>query len=159
MQAFRMSYKNNHPLFGVKSLLVVMVICTSRQCEQQDLCRAQKLQRWPQRRVSGQCWLLFDFSAADGDGLSHMAQWRKRQLCWGTQDVHNDNEGWVELVCLSAQFIWFYVRFFLCLCTSLFLIFVNSDYFSLLISRHLNTTFSGFNSCFKWKWCPGAQKI
>ncbi|XP_063338504.1 serine-rich coiled-coil domain-containing protein 2-like isoform X3 [Pelmatolapia mariae] len=30
---------------------------------------------------------------SDGDGLSHMAQWRKRQLCWGTQDVHNDNEG------------------------------------------------------------------
>ncbi|XP_030611244.1 serine-rich coiled-coil domain-containing protein 2-like [Archocentrus centrarchus] len=29
---------------------------------------------------------------SDGDGLSHMAQWRKRQLCWGTQDVHNDNE-------------------------------------------------------------------
>ncbi|XP_026170920.1 serine-rich coiled-coil domain-containing protein 2 isoform X2 [Mastacembelus armatus] len=29
---------------------------------------------------------------SDGEGLSHMAQWRKRQLCWGMQDVHNDNE-------------------------------------------------------------------
>ncbi|XP_056221666.1 serine-rich coiled-coil domain-containing protein 2 isoform X2 [Seriola aureovittata] len=29
---------------------------------------------------------------SDGDGMSHMAQWRMRQLCWGTQDVHNDNE-------------------------------------------------------------------
>ncbi|XP_051272915.1 serine-rich coiled-coil domain-containing protein 2 isoform X3 [Dicentrarchus labrax] len=29
---------------------------------------------------------------SDGDGISHMAQWRMRQLCWGTQDVHNDNE-------------------------------------------------------------------
>lgn len=29
---------------------------------------------------------------SDGDGLTHMAQWRMRQLCWGTQDVHNDNE-------------------------------------------------------------------
>uniref|UniRef100_UPI003AAF072A serine-rich coiled-coil domain-containing protein 2-like n=1 Tax=Centroberyx gerrardi TaxID=166262 RepID=UPI003AAF072A len=28
---------------------------------------------------------------SDGDGMSHMAQWRRRQLCWGTQDVHNDN--------------------------------------------------------------------
>ncbi|XP_037836784.1 serine-rich coiled-coil domain-containing protein 2 isoform X1 [Kryptolebias marmoratus] len=30
---------------------------------------------------------------SDGDGLSHMAQWRKRQLCWETQDLSNDNEG------------------------------------------------------------------
>ncbi|CAJ1081374.1 serine-rich coiled-coil domain-containing protein 2-like isoform X2 [Xyrichtys novacula] len=29
---------------------------------------------------------------SDGDGISHMAEWRRRQLCWGTQDVHNDNE-------------------------------------------------------------------
>uniref|UniRef100_UPI0037E73ECA serine-rich coiled-coil domain-containing protein 2-like n=1 Tax=Semicossyphus pulcher TaxID=241346 RepID=UPI0037E73ECA len=29
---------------------------------------------------------------SDGDGISHMAQWRRRQLCWGTQDIHNDNE-------------------------------------------------------------------
>ncbi|XP_028285928.1 serine-rich coiled-coil domain-containing protein 2-like isoform X2 [Parambassis ranga] len=29
---------------------------------------------------------------SDVDGLPHMAQWRRRQLCWGTQDVHNDNE-------------------------------------------------------------------
>nr|XP_046232761.1 serine-rich coiled-coil domain-containing protein 2-like isoform X2 [Scatophagus argus] len=29
---------------------------------------------------------------SEGAGISHMAQWRKRQLCWGTQDVHNDNE-------------------------------------------------------------------
>ncbi|XP_074475508.1 uncharacterized protein LOC141758220 isoform X2 [Sebastes fasciatus] len=29
---------------------------------------------------------------SDGDGIAHMAQWRMRQLCWGTQDVHNDNE-------------------------------------------------------------------
>ncbi|KAM6896904.1 serine-rich coiled-coil domain-containing protein 2-like [Xenentodon cancila] len=29
---------------------------------------------------------------SDGDGMSHMAEWRRRQLCWGTQDVQNDNE-------------------------------------------------------------------
>uniref|UniRef100_A0AAQ4NQK5 Coiled-coil serine-rich protein 2a n=1 Tax=Gasterosteus aculeatus aculeatus TaxID=481459 RepID=A0AAQ4NQK5_GASAC len=29
---------------------------------------------------------------SDGAGVAHMAQWRMRQLCWGTQDVHNDNE-------------------------------------------------------------------
>ncbi|XP_059180133.1 serine-rich coiled-coil domain-containing protein 2-like isoform X2 [Centropristis striata] len=29
---------------------------------------------------------------SDGDGIAHMAQWRMRQLCWGTQDVHTDNE-------------------------------------------------------------------
>ncbi|XP_045924495.1 serine-rich coiled-coil domain-containing protein 2-like isoform X1 [Micropterus dolomieu] len=29
---------------------------------------------------------------SDGDGITHMAQWRMRQLCWGTQDIHNDNE-------------------------------------------------------------------
>ncbi|XP_054860562.1 serine-rich coiled-coil domain-containing protein 2 isoform X2 [Amphiprion ocellaris] len=29
---------------------------------------------------------------SNGDVLPHMAQWRMRQLCWGTQDVHNDNE-------------------------------------------------------------------
>ncbi|KAM8836122.1 uncharacterized protein AB9W97_001978 isoform 2-T2 [Spinachia spinachia] len=29
---------------------------------------------------------------AGGAGGAHMAQWRMRQLCWGTQDVHNDNE-------------------------------------------------------------------
>ncbi|XP_042364588.1 serine-rich coiled-coil domain-containing protein 2-like isoform X3 [Plectropomus leopardus] len=29
---------------------------------------------------------------SDGDGMAHMAQWRMRQLCWGTQDVHNDSE-------------------------------------------------------------------
>ncbi|XP_077406534.1 uncharacterized protein LOC144038176 isoform X4 [Vanacampus margaritifer] len=28
---------------------------------------------------------------ADGDGTSHMAEWRRRQLCWGTQDVHSDD--------------------------------------------------------------------
>ncbi|XP_062270211.1 serine-rich coiled-coil domain-containing protein 2 isoform X2 [Platichthys flesus] len=33
---------------------------------------------------------------SDGEGLSHMAQWRRRQLCWGTQDVH-DNES--DLMC------------------------------------------------------------
>ncbi|XP_053269293.1 serine-rich coiled-coil domain-containing protein 2 isoform X2 [Pleuronectes platessa] len=33
---------------------------------------------------------------SDGEGMSHMAQWRRRQLCWGTQDVH-DNES--DLVC------------------------------------------------------------
>ncbi|XP_057682825.1 serine-rich coiled-coil domain-containing protein 2-like isoform X1 [Corythoichthys intestinalis] len=27
----------------------------------------------------------------DGDGTSHMAEWRRRQLCWGTQDVHSDD--------------------------------------------------------------------
>lgn len=29
---------------------------------------------------------------SDGDGIAHMAQWRRRQLCWGTQDVHNEND-------------------------------------------------------------------
>ncbi|XP_075937779.1 uncharacterized protein LOC142938361 isoform X2 [Anarhichas minor] len=29
---------------------------------------------------------------SDGDGIAHMAQWRMRQLCWGTQDVHTDSE-------------------------------------------------------------------
>ncbi|XP_077358342.1 uncharacterized protein LOC144004739 isoform X2 [Festucalex cinctus] len=27
----------------------------------------------------------------DGDGTSHMAEWRRRQLCWGTHDVHSDD--------------------------------------------------------------------
>lgn len=26
------------------------------------------------------------------EGLSHMAQWRKRQLCWGTQDIHDNDD-------------------------------------------------------------------
>ncbi|XP_029978541.1 serine-rich coiled-coil domain-containing protein 2-like isoform X2 [Sphaeramia orbicularis] len=26
---------------------------------------------------------------SDGDAMSHMAQWRRRQLCWGTQDIHD----------------------------------------------------------------------
>ncbi|XP_067343881.1 serine-rich coiled-coil domain-containing protein 2-like isoform X3 [Channa argus] len=30
---------------------------------------------------------------SDGDTVTHMAQWRMRQLCWGMQDVHNDNDG------------------------------------------------------------------
>ncbi|XP_035468504.2 serine-rich coiled-coil domain-containing protein 2 isoform X4 [Scophthalmus maximus] len=29
---------------------------------------------------------------SDGDRTSNMAQWRMRQLCWGTQDVHTDHE-------------------------------------------------------------------
>ncbi|XP_035853175.1 serine-rich coiled-coil domain-containing protein 2-like [Sander lucioperca] len=29
---------------------------------------------------------------SDGDGIAHMAQWRMRQLCWGTQDIHSENE-------------------------------------------------------------------
>ncbi|KAL6095346.1 ccser2 [Pungitius sinensis] len=29
---------------------------------------------------------------SDGAAVAHMAQWRMRQLCWGTQDVNNDNE-------------------------------------------------------------------
>ncbi|XP_068585320.1 serine-rich coiled-coil domain-containing protein 2-like isoform X2 [Cebidichthys violaceus] len=29
---------------------------------------------------------------SDGDGIAPMAQWRMRQLCWGTQDVHTDSE-------------------------------------------------------------------
>ncbi|KAK2820147.1 hypothetical protein Q5P01_023106 [Channa striata] len=29
---------------------------------------------------------------SDGDTLSHMAQWRRRQLCWGMQDVHSDHD-------------------------------------------------------------------
>lgn len=28
----------------------------------------------------------------DLDRTSQMAQWRRRQLCWGTQDIHNDHE-------------------------------------------------------------------
>ncbi|CAL8301591.1 unnamed protein product [Lota lota] len=28
---------------------------------------------------------------SDGDGITHIAQWRMPQLCWGTQDIHNDN--------------------------------------------------------------------
>lgn len=39
---------------------------------------------------------------ADGDGMSHMAQWRRRQLCWGMQDVHNDNDRWGEVCLLSS---------------------------------------------------------
>lgn len=26
------------------------------------------------------------------EGLPHMAQWRKRQLCWGTQDIHDNDD-------------------------------------------------------------------
>ncbi|XP_075999684.1 uncharacterized protein LOC142992990 isoform X2 [Genypterus blacodes] len=32
---------------------------------------------------------------SDVDGLSHMAQWRRRQICWGTQDIHSDNSGFM----------------------------------------------------------------
>lgn len=108
MRAFRMSYENNHPLFGVKSLLVAAVISPSCQCEQQDLCRVQTVKEslgmkcMKVKSFAGDDSVMspvsvdsFDFSAADGDGLSHMAQWRRRQLCWGTQDVHNDNERFV----------------------------------------------------------------
>lgn len=42
-----------------------------------------------------------DVNSADGDGMSHMAQWRRRQLCWGTQDVHNDNERWAINACAA----------------------------------------------------------
>ncbi|XP_008290597.1 serine-rich coiled-coil domain-containing protein 2-like [Stegastes partitus] len=35
----------------------------------------------------------------DGDVLPHMAQWRRRQLCWGTQDVHNDNDSLSDFQC------------------------------------------------------------
>lgn len=31
-----------------------------------------------------------------------MAQWRMRQLCWGTQEVHNDNERWAQVLVLPA---------------------------------------------------------
>ncbi|XP_068455315.1 serine-rich coiled-coil domain-containing protein 2-like isoform X2 [Clinocottus analis] len=33
-----------------------------------------------------------DASLHEGVGVARMAQWRMRQLCWGTQDVHNDND-------------------------------------------------------------------
>ncbi|XP_034413882.1 serine-rich coiled-coil domain-containing protein 2-like isoform X2 [Cyclopterus lumpus] len=29
---------------------------------------------------------------SEGGGLTHMAQWRMRQLCWGTQDVDSDSD-------------------------------------------------------------------
>ncbi|XP_053709930.1 serine-rich coiled-coil domain-containing protein 2-like isoform X2 [Synchiropus splendidus] len=32
-----------------------------------------------------------DSLTTDGDGMTHMAEWRRRQLCW-TQDVTNDNQ-------------------------------------------------------------------
>ncbi|MED6257244.1 hypothetical protein ATANTOWER_016168 [Ataeniobius toweri] len=38
---------------------------------------------------------------SDGDGLSSMAQWRMRQLCWGTQD--NDNESDIQCYKLSQD--------------------------------------------------------
>ncbi|KAM4714950.1 uncharacterized protein FYW61_017933 [Anableps anableps] len=38
---------------------------------------------------------------SDGDGLSSMAQWRRRQLCWGTQD--NDNESDIQCYKLSQD--------------------------------------------------------
>uniref|UniRef100_A0A3P8UIH4 Serine-rich coiled-coil domain-containing protein 2-like n=1 Tax=Cynoglossus semilaevis TaxID=244447 RepID=A0A3P8UIH4_CYNSE len=28
---------------------------------------------------------------SDRDGMSHMAEWRRRQLCWGTNDVQNED--------------------------------------------------------------------
>ncbi|XP_019730107.1 serine-rich coiled-coil domain-containing protein 2-like isoform X3 [Hippocampus comes] len=37
---------------------------------------------------------------ADGDGTSRMAEWRRRQLCWGTQDVHSDDR---EAGCYDEQ--------------------------------------------------------
>ncbi|KAM7370341.1 hypothetical protein PAMP_009897 [Pampus punctatissimus] len=40
---------------------------------------------------------------SDGDGMTHMAQWRRRQLCWGTQDVHNDNESDFQCYKLSED--------------------------------------------------------
>uniref|UniRef100_A0A3Q2Z6E0 Serine-rich coiled-coil domain-containing protein 2-like n=1 Tax=Hippocampus comes TaxID=109280 RepID=A0A3Q2Z6E0_HIPCM len=36
----------------------------------------------------------------DGDGTSRMAEWRRRQLCWGTQDVHSDDR---EAGCYDEQ--------------------------------------------------------
>lgn len=40
---------------------------------------------------------------SDADGASHMAEWRKRQLCWGTQDVHNDTESDFQTYKLSED--------------------------------------------------------
>lgn len=40
---------------------------------------------------------------ADGDGTSRMAEWRRRQLCWGTQDVHSDDRS-------VTVFIFFFPR-------------------------------------------------
>ncbi|XP_051925547.1 uncharacterized protein LOC127603385 isoform X3 [Hippocampus zosterae] len=36
----------------------------------------------------------------DGDGTSRMAEWRRRQLCWGTQDDHSDDR---EAGCYDEQ--------------------------------------------------------
>ncbi|XP_072229805.1 serine-rich coiled-coil domain-containing protein 2 [Leuresthes tenuis] len=40
---------------------------------------------------------------SDADGLSHMAEWRRRQLCWGTQDIHNDNESDIQCYKLAED--------------------------------------------------------
>ncbi|XP_041830082.1 serine-rich coiled-coil domain-containing protein 2-like isoform X2 [Melanotaenia boesemani] len=40
---------------------------------------------------------------SDSDGLPLMAQWRRRQLCWGTQDVHNDNESDIQCYKLAED--------------------------------------------------------
>ncbi|XP_075891214.1 uncharacterized protein ccser2b isoform X2 [Nelusetta ayraudi] len=29
---------------------------------------------------------------SDGDAISHMAQWRRRQLCWGMQELHDNSD-------------------------------------------------------------------
>lgn len=50
-------------------------------------------------------WLklqLFPPVPAEGDAISHMAQWRRRQLCWGTQEVHDNRWGWYDS-CLSEM--------------------------------------------------------
>ncbi|KAM4524664.1 serine-rich coiled-coil domain-containing protein 2-like isoform 2-T3 [Odontesthes bonariensis] len=40
---------------------------------------------------------------SDADGLSHMAEWRRRQLCWGTQDIHNENESDIQCYKLAED--------------------------------------------------------
>ncbi|XP_028990299.1 serine-rich coiled-coil domain-containing protein 2 isoform X2 [Betta splendens] len=40
---------------------------------------------------------------SDGDGMSHMAQWRRRQLCWGMQDVSNDDNGGLQCYQLTED--------------------------------------------------------
>nr|XP_057923150.1 serine-rich coiled-coil domain-containing protein 2 isoform X2 [Doryrhamphus excisus] len=52
--------------------------------------------------------LTEDASLHTDDGMSHMAEWRRRQLCWGTQEVHDDdddddNDGALECYKLSQD--------------------------------------------------------
>ncbi|XP_054615365.1 serine-rich coiled-coil domain-containing protein 2 isoform X2 [Dunckerocampus dactyliophorus] len=39
----------------------------------------------------------------DEGGMSHMAEWRRRQLCWGTQEVHDDDDDDSEPECYKLS--------------------------------------------------------